>query len=175
LIMNFSRKSHRTISWCIVLCVMTKRNILMDVTWCCHCMTHWYVVTYLSGFSSVAPSQKTEANWSIYKAHLWVKDVYYWWCTFHDLQFETLLLLGRLAAGLFPCLRITRKSCLWFIHPSWCWWEWSLPHWTYPKDVGDLITVTPRWKPYWQPSIKQFWLVEALCHILFRRAASHAL
>jgi hypothetical protein len=124
-------------------------------------------------FCGYCPSQKTEANWSIYKAHL--SEGCFWWCTFHDLQFETLLLLGRLAAGLFPCLRITRKSCLWFIHPSWCWWEWSLPHWTYPKDVDDLITVTARWKPCWQPSIKQFWLVEALCHILFRRAASHAL
>jgi len=117
-------------------------------------------------FCGYCASQKTEANWSIYKAYLWVKDVYYWWCTFHDRQFETLLLLGRLAAGLFPCLRITRKSCLWFVHPSWCRWEWSLPHWTYPKDVGDIIIVTPRWKPYWQPSIKKFWLVEALSHLI---------
>ncbi len=50
LITNFSRKSHRTISWCIVLCVMTKRNILMDVTWCCHCMTHWFVWLISLGF-----------------------------------------------------------------------------------------------------------------------------
>jgi hypothetical protein len=90
LITNFSRKSHRTISWCIVLCVMTKRNILMDVTWCCHCMTHWFVWLISLGFLLYLLSvTENRGKLNIYKAHLWVKDVYYWWCTFHDLQFET--------------------------------------------------------------------------------------